>query len=86
VELAALAAVLGAFGGALKIVLDYIGKLDERRERAMAEQRAGFENFMGNHMSSSTRAQQDTERALRDLVAVVDELRQEVHDAGRRSS
>lgn len=70
-ELAAIGTVLAALGAVIKIVLDAIGKQDDRHSTAMTEQRAGFEKFLGNHMSKNT-------AALNDMAMAVKLLREEI--------
>lgn len=56
-DFAALAAVIAALGAVLKLTLD-----------ALADQRRGFEKFLGNHMSSNTRALQQMARSVEILT------------------
>ena len=52
-ELAAIAAVLGAMGGIIKLILDHLTR-----------QREGFEKFMGNHISHMSHAIEDNSKAI----------------------
>jgi uncharacterized protein YpuA (DUF1002 family) len=71
-ELGALAAILAALGGVIKLVLDAMGKQTDKHIAAMREQELRQEKFLGNHMSGNT-------AALAALVEVVSELVEAVH-------
>jgi hypothetical protein len=66
-EFGALAAVLAALGGVLKLVLDHLRKMTDQHTAAIDAMQARQETFLGNHMSGNT-------RALNDLVTVTGEL------------
>lgn len=72
-ELGAVAAVLAALGGVLKLVLDHLGRADARHEAALEQIQARQEKFLGNHMSGNT-------KALADLTEVISELVDAVHE------
>lgn len=69
-ELAAIAAILTAGGGVLKLILDHLTK-----------QREGFETFMGNHMSAMARTVEDNSKAIRANTEVIQDAVRELRDA-----
>ena len=87
-ELAAIAAVLGAMGGILKIVLDYMKAQRESFDNHLLAQQKEFETFMGNHMSKmsasishNSQAIEANTKVLRAIArrAEVNMTRQEEH-------
>lgn len=77
----ALTAVLAALGGVVKLVLDALNKADERHNNtlskmqeqqtaAIKEMQERQEKFLGNHMSSNTKAM---ERVAEQLAALTQE-------------
>lgn len=70
-ELGALAAVLAALGGVLKLVLDHLGRADARHEEALKVYQERQEKFLGNHMSGNTKALTDLTEVIAELVIAV---------------
>lgn len=81
-ELAAIATVLAALGGVVKLVLDALAKADDRHnltlERMAAQQAAAIveiqtrqEKFLGNHMSKNTAALEAVAKRLERVEEVV---------------
>ncbi len=77
-EFGALAAVLAALGGVLKLVLDHLARSNAAHQEALEEMQARQEKFLGNHMSGNT-------KALEALTFVVSELVDTVHEKGESS-
>ncbi len=86
--LAPVAVILAAMGGLLKVVLDYLSRLDARHDEAMrardlqwqdalAVHRAATEKFLGNHMSNNTRAMEENTKILVALTNAVELLLEE---------
>lgn len=73
-DYAALATVLVAMGGVLKLVLDALKKADERHEAAILALQQRNETFLGNHLSANTRALSSVESALAGVVKTVEQL------------
>lgn len=77
-EIGALAAILAALGGVIKIVLDSMARQTDKHIEAMERQEARQEKFLGNHMSSNT-------KALNDLVDVISQLVEEKDERDERN-
>lgn len=65
--LAALATVLGALGGVVKLVLNAMSEQDARHDENIRTYQERQEKFLGNHMSGNTRA---LERVANQLEAL----------------
>jgi len=72
-ELAAVATVLAAMGGVLKLVLDHLRRMDEKHDEALEKMQNRQETFLSNHMSGNT-------RALQNVAIKLEALAQEVRD------
>lgn len=72
-DLAAIAAVLAALGGVVKLVLDANAKQAAAHTKAIEQMQDRQEKFLGNHMSANT-------KALNDLVVVIEQLVEEARD------
>lgn len=87
-ELAAVATVLAALGGVIKLILDKLDKMEERHDQemrqrdatwqaALLEHRVATEKFLGNHMSGNTKALEALVTVVESLAASVDQIMEE---------
>lgn len=81
-DLAALAAVLAALGGVVKLVLDAMARQDDRHSKAMDQMAQRQEKFLGNHMSGITRALEDVAKEMHRLVNEATEAHREAAKRG----
>lgn len=73
-ELGAVAAVLAALGGVLKLVLDHLRKSDEAHTAAIHTMQERQENFLSNHLSKNTNTIENLTVVSSELVKGVQKL------------
>jgi hypothetical protein len=82
-ELAAVATVLAAMGGVLKLVLDHLRKMSDKHDATLEAMQKRQETFLGNHMSSNTATIRNLVEVSGELVSKVDVLHQDNLETAR---
>jgi hypothetical protein len=82
-ELAAVATVLAAMGGVLKLVLDHLRKMSDKHDAALEAIQKRQEAFLGNHMSSNTATVKNLVEVSGELVRKVEVLHQDNLETAR---